>query len=80
LDDAALLGAKLVEEAQELGEAQKKTDVTHEAADVLYFTLVAMAKAGVTMADVEQELARRALKVTRRPGNAKVDTSSTEGA
>jgi hypothetical protein len=35
--------------------------------------MVAMARAGVRLADVEGILDRRARKVTRRPGNAKVD-------
>ena len=67
-----MLGAKLVEEAGELSEAVTKEDVAHEAADVMYFALVAMAKAGVTLADVEAVLDERALKVKRRKGDAKV--------
>ncbi len=69
-------------------------EVAHEAADLLYFTLVACAKAGVSLADVEAILGKhthrivtlsvlealdliecdtdkRALKVTRRPGDSK---------
>jgi phosphoribosyl-ATP pyrophosphohydrolase len=71
-EDAGLLKAKLIEEAGELSEAATKADVAHEAADVFFFTMVAMAKAGVHLEDVEAILDRRALKVTRRPGNAKV--------
>ncbi|MEE2981293.1 MAG: phosphoribosyl-ATP diphosphatase [Pseudomonadota bacterium] len=71
LEDGDLLGAKLVEEAGELAAAETPAEVAHEAADVLYFTLVALAKAGVPLADVATELDRRALKVTRRPGDAK---------
>jgi phosphoribosyl-ATP pyrophosphohydrolase/phosphoribosyl-AMP cyclohydrolase/histidinol dehydrogenase len=71
LSDAALLRSKLTEEAGELAAAASFPDVAHEAADVLYFTMVAMQRAGVTLADVAAELDRRALKVTRRPGNAK---------
>ncbi len=41
-------------------------------ADVLYFSMVRCAIAGVTFDQVEQVLDRRALKVTRRPGKAKV--------
>lgn len=65
-DDPALLGAKLREEAQELAEATARDDVIHEAADVLYFTLTALARHGVDLAEVEAALDRRALKVTRR--------------
>ncbi|MDQ7825279.1 MAG: phosphoribosyl-ATP diphosphatase [Candidatus Eremiobacteraeota bacterium] len=68
--EKGLLKAKLLEEAGELARA-KGDEVTAEAADLLYFTMVAMARAGVTLSSVEEELARRALKVTRRPGNAK---------
>jgi phosphoribosyl-ATP pyrophosphohydrolase/phosphoribosyl-AMP cyclohydrolase/histidinol dehydrogenase len=71
LDDPDLLKAKLVEEAGELAAANGSDEVTHEAADVLYFALVAMARAGVGLDAVEAELDRRERKVTRRPGNAK---------
>ena len=69
--DRSLLRAKLVEEAGELADAQTQAEVVWEAADVLYFTLVRMAGSGVTISDVERELHRRSLKLTRRPGNAK---------
>jgi phosphoribosyl-ATP pyrophosphohydrolase len=72
LADAELLRAKLVEEAGELGDARSATDVTHETADLLYFLYVAMRRAGVSTTQVAAELDRRALRVTRRPGNAKV--------
>lgn len=71
LEDPNLLRSKLLEEAGELAAAANAAEVTHEAADVLYFALVAMARAGVTLEDVAAELDRRALKVTRRPGDAK---------
>ncbi|MFP6745895.1 MAG: phosphoribosyl-ATP diphosphatase [Alphaproteobacteria bacterium] len=71
LEDGDLLRAKLAEEAAELAAADTPADVAHEAADVLYFTLVAMARAGVPLADVAAKLDRRTLKVTRRPGDAK---------
>jgi phosphoribosyl-ATP pyrophosphohydrolase/phosphoribosyl-AMP cyclohydrolase/histidinol dehydrogenase len=70
-DDENLLHAKLVEEANELAAAKTKDEVIGETADVIYFALVAAAKAGVTLTDVERELDRRALKVQRRPGNPK---------
>ncbi|TNE91708.1 MAG: histidinol dehydrogenase [Deltaproteobacteria bacterium] len=71
LDDPVLLGKKLVEEAKELAEAETVEDVAWEAADVAYFAAVAMARAGVTFADVEAVLDRRARKTTRRKGDAK---------
>ena len=73
--DAGLLRSKLVEEAGELGDAVLRQDVVHEAADVIFFAGAAMARAGVSFAEVEAELDRRANKVTRRPGNAKPATT-----
>jgi len=74
LDDPGLLAAKLTEEARELIEAETSDDVAGEAADVIYFTLVAMAQAGVDLSQVENVLDRREARVTRRPGNAKTET------
>ena len=45
--DSQLLHAKIREEANELCEADNKEDILWEAADVLYFTLVKCAKAGM---------------------------------
>jgi phosphoribosyl-AMP cyclohydrolase / phosphoribosyl-ATP pyrophosphohydrolase len=73
VEDPRLLTAKLIEEAQELAEAASPEHIAEESADLLYLTMVAMARAGVQLADVERVLDRRARKVTRRPGNAKVD-------
>jgi phosphoribosyl-ATP pyrophosphohydrolase/phosphoribosyl-AMP cyclohydrolase/histidinol dehydrogenase len=70
-DDAALLRSKLLEEAQELAEAADPDHVAAEAADLIYFALVAAVKGGADLADVERHLDRRALKLARRPGNAK---------
>jgi phosphoribosyl-ATP pyrophosphohydrolase/phosphoribosyl-AMP cyclohydrolase len=69
--EPSLLRAKLIEEAAELADANSDAEVVHEAADVLYFTMVRMAAAGVRLADVQAELARRALKVSRRSGEPK---------
>jgi phosphoribosyl-ATP pyrophosphohydrolase len=66
LADPDLLGAKLREEANELAEAAGSAEVIHEAADVLYFALATLARHGVDLTEVERELERRALKVTRR--------------
>lgn len=71
LADRVLLRSKLVEEAGELGDAAGREHVTAEAADLLYFAAVAMMRAGVSLADVAGELDRRALRVTRRGGDAK---------
>jgi phosphoribosyl-ATP pyrophosphohydrolase/phosphoribosyl-AMP cyclohydrolase len=66
LGDPELLAAKLREEAAELAEAETRDAAIHEAADVLYFTLAALARHDIDLAEVERALARRALKVTRR--------------
>jgi phosphoribosyl-ATP pyrophosphohydrolase/phosphoribosyl-AMP cyclohydrolase len=71
LEDPALLRSKLVEEANELAEATEPDHVAAEVADVMYFALVAMVRAGVPLSQVEAHLDTRALKVRRRPGNAK---------
>ena len=78
LSDPGLLAAKLREEAGELAAAGTFGDVVHEAADVFYLALVALAREGVPLAEVEAELDRRALKWTRRPGDAKPAESDTE--
>lgn len=71
LDDPAMLSAKLREEVDELMVAENKPEAMHEAADVLFFALTRAAQMGVSLADIERELDRRSLKVTRRPGNTK---------
>lgn len=76
LDEPELLAAKLSEEAGELARAASSGDVAREAADVLYFTAVAMTRAGVGWSDVEDVLRGRALRVTRRAGDAKEGASS----
>jgi phosphoribosyl-ATP pyrophosphohydrolase len=67
MTESGLLDAKLREEADELARAATRAEVVHEAADLLYFTMAALARAGATLADVEAELALRRLKVSRRP-------------
>jgi len=59
---AVAIGAKISEEAGELvqaiaGEADER--VVSEAADVLYHVLVGLLSRGVSLRDVEAELARR---------------------
>ncbi len=66
-----LLRAKLLEEADELAAATSRDDVIEEAADLLYFTLVKAATAGIAIEDIEHELDRRALRVRRRTMRAK---------
>lgn len=71
LADPALLRAKLLEEAGELADAPTRENAADEAADLLFFAMVAMQRRGVTLADAERTLDRRALNISRRPGNAK---------
>lgn len=66
-----LLASKLVEEAGELARAADREDVVREAADLTYFMLAALARAGATMAEVEAELGYRRLRITRRPMEVK---------
>src|SRR5256885_1616150 len=54
LTDRALLAAKLREEADELARAESTGEVVREAADVVYMALVALARAGGTLADVRR--------------------------
>jgi phosphoribosyl-ATP pyrophosphohydrolase len=69
--EEGLLGKKILEEARELVEASGPEAVASEAADLIYFTLVRLTQAGVSLTEVEAELRRRSLKVHRRPGDAK---------
>lgn len=71
LDDRGLLRAKLLEEAAELAAAEAPQEAAREAADLFYFALVALVRAGVSLEEVEAELDRRALRVRRRPGEPK---------
>ena len=77
-EDPELLASKIREEADELVRAESREDVIHEAADVLYFTLARLAREGIGLDEVERALDRRALRISRRPGDAKPSPSSTE--
>ncbi len=65
-DDPEMLRKKLLEEAQELSDATTTSDSTWEAADVLYFTLIAMMQNGATLPKVYSELSRRVQRIVRR--------------
>jgi len=66
-----LLAAKIREEVDELVAAEGTSNVVHEAADLLYFTMVRLAAEGISFSDVVGELDRRSRKVSRRGGDAK---------
>jgi phosphoribosyl-ATP pyrophosphohydrolase/phosphoribosyl-AMP cyclohydrolase len=72
LETPGLLESKLLEEAGELAAAGSLEEATHEAADLLYFTLVGAARWGASLVDVIDELRRRHLRVGRRPMEGKV--------
>jgi phosphoribosyl-ATP pyrophosphohydrolase/phosphoribosyl-AMP cyclohydrolase/histidinol dehydrogenase len=80
--NAKMLETKLLEEAKELSEASQlddKYEIAWEAADVLYFSLVAMLKNGVTLDRVFQELARRMNRVVRRKNKLESTQRGNEG-
>ena len=65
-NDPEMLRKKLLEEAGELSEAETSDDAAWEAADVLYFSMIAMMRNGAQMHEVFAELARRMNRVQRR--------------
>jgi len=77
--DESLLASKLREEVQELAQAKSIQEAISEAADVLYFTLVKTISMGASLSDIEEELERRSLRVTRRGGDAKPEFEGPEG-
>ena len=62
-----------MEEADELLQAETPSEAVWETADLLYFALVKLASQDGTWSEVEGELKRRTLTVTRRAGNAKTN-------
>jgi len=57
--DTKKLNKKLMEEAGEVIEAKERNEITWEAADVLYFLTVLLAKNNIPLNDVIEELRRR---------------------
>jgi phosphoribosyl-ATP pyrophosphohydrolase len=66
LEQPELLADKLVEEAHELASAAGRAEVIWEAADLMYFTLVAMVRSGVSLPEVAAELDRRRQRLDHR--------------
>ena len=60
--------------------AEPANEVIHEAADLLYFTLVAAASRGAGVDALRRELAQRSLRVRRRPMTAKPDEAKSDEA
>lgn len=71
LREKGLLEAKLREETEELIAATTAAEQVWEAADLLYFLMVSMAREGVRLEQVLRELERRHTTDARKPGNAK---------
>ncbi|KAF9922962.1 trifunctional histidinol dehydrogenase, partial [Modicella reniformis] len=80
--DSNLVKSKIMEEAEELCEANTPEEIAWETADLIYFALVKCVANGVTIKDVEQQLENRSRKITRRPGHARPrwDFSAKEAA
>jgi phosphoribosyl-ATP pyrophosphohydrolase len=74
LSDPGLLTSKLIEEAGELAAAKTPEEAAREAADVIYFAIVAAQAKGTSLHAVERCLDERSRRITRRPGNAKPNT------
>lgn len=55
----ARIGAKVIEEATEVRDHTSRENLIHEAADLLYHLFVMMRLHGVTLVEVESELAGR---------------------
>ncbi|EKM80108.1 hypothetical protein AGABI1DRAFT_72979 [Agaricus bisporus var. burnettii JB137-S8] len=79
-DEPELLRSKIMEEADELCRATEPEDVAFEAADLIYFALTKCVAAGVSIADIENSLDKKAKKISRRPGNAKPQWSKLSSA
>lgn len=63
-NDSDLLRKKLLEEVQELVEANEPDHIASEAADVMYFLLTRCVAAGVSLNDIANNLDKKSLKVS----------------
>ena len=77
--DSKLLQSKILEEAGEFCEARDSSHIAAEAADLVYFMLTKCIANGVNLEDIERDLNRKSMKVTRRPGDAKPQWASKIG-
>jgi len=80
LKDPEMLNAKIREEAAELCAATTVEENVAECADVIFFSLVKLMKAGGTLEQVEKVLDMRSMKVSRRTGDAKAEFVAAEKA
>lgn len=78
--DEKLSRSKIMEEAEELCDAQSKEEIAFEAADLVYFALTRCISKGVGLKEIEKALDKKSLKVTRRKGDAKPKWEEKIGA
>jgi len=74
LNDPTLLAEKTLEEAGEVIAAKSREETVWEAADLLYFLMVRLAREGLSLSEVERELDRRARRVKRFNAETKENT------
>ena len=69
-----------MEEAEEVCDATESKDIAWEVADLLFFAMTKCVANGVSLADVEAQLDKRARKISRRKGDAKPKWTTNGGA
>src|SRR5271170_8087959 len=77
--DPSLLRSKIMEEAEEVCDATEPKDIAWEVADLIFFAMTKCVANGVSLADVEAQLDKRAKKISRRKGDAKAKWTSPDG-
>jgi len=77
--DPSLLRSKIMEEAEEVCDAQEPKDIAWEVADLIFFAMTKCVANGVSLADVEAQLDQRAKKISRRKGDAKPKWTNPAG-
>ena len=76
--EPGLVEAKILEEAQELVTAEGAREVIWEAADLIFFTLAKLTRHGLSLRDVERELAGRSGRRRGQKAQAEVSTQGDE--
>jgi histidinol dehydrogenase/phosphoribosyl-ATP pyrophosphohydrolase len=70
-ENPGMLKAKIIEEANELVDADSRRDIAAECADLFYFAAAHCVRNRVPLLAVESSLSLKARKITRRPGLVK---------
>lgn len=77
VNNELVLKRKLIEEAAEVITAKNREELVKEAADLLYFLLVILAKEGVGLSEIEEENGRRDAatkqKVNKTPPSSRIE-------